>query len=136
MQRGSGAGKLKKVSQTYDPYTPARRVDCNVTFEAVNTVAQNSATVRAPITPNVMSNMTQLFNGKRAQKTFASCEQSATLLNGKYSFLPDDLSDYEMGYISKAASDAAGENPRAFLSITFSASVTLSGFTIAFEPES
>ena len=67
-----------------------------MTFEAVNTVAQNSATVHAPVTPNIMSNMTQLLNGKRAQKTFASCEQGATLLNGKYSFLPDDLSDYEM----------------------------------------
>ena len=72
MQRGSGDGKLKKVSQAYDPYTPARRVDCNVTFEAVNTVAQNSATVRGVIMPNIMSNMTQLLNGKRAQKTFAS----------------------------------------------------------------
>ena len=136
MQRGSGDGKLKKVSQAYDPYTPARRVDCKVTFEAVNTVAQNSATVHAPITPNVMSNMTQLLNGKRAQKTFASCEQDATLLNGKYSFLPDDISDYEIGYISKVVSDAAGEHANAILRIAFSASVTLSGFTIAFEPES
>ena len=136
MQRGSGDGKLKKVSRTYDPYTTARRIDCKVTFEAVNTVAQNSATVRSIITPNVMSDMTQLLNGKRAQKTFASCEQCATLLNGKYSFLPDNLSDYEIGYISKGVSNAAGENPRAFLNITFSASVTLSGFTIAFEPES
>ena len=136
MQRGSGDGKLKKVSQAYNPYTPARHVDCKVTFEAVNTVAQNSATVVSVFDQSTLSNLSQIMNGSRAQKTFASCEPFATFLNGKYSFLPDDLSECEIGYISDDYSDENCENALSYLIVSFPEAVTLAGFTIAFEPES
>ena len=136
MQRGSGDGKLKKVSRTYDPYTTARRIDCKVTFEAVNSAAQKSATAVSVFDQSTLSDLSQLMNGSRAQKTFASCEPFATFLNGKYSFLPDDLSEYDIGYISDGYSDENCENASSHLTVSFPEAVTLAGFTIAFEPES
>lgn len=125
---------MKKVSNAYNPYTSARKVDCEVTFEAINKTAQENASIYAFLPSNI-SNISQLTNGSRAQKTFASCEPNATLLNGKYSFLPDNLADYEIGYISKNTSDINGENSKATLIVSFPQPVTLSGFTIFFEPE-
>lgn len=96
------------VYSTYNPYTTVRDVDILVNFDVVNAEAMEDATITVTDSED-FSDITQLRDGNLDSQKFATCENELVILDGSWSYLPDNITTEEIGWWSESLSDENGE---------------------------
>lgn len=98
--------------------------------------AKDNAVVGASEKPDFV-NLSQLKSDKLVVKNYGNpCENYQTVLDGKQSLLPNDLSNTSLGYWSDTTSDSENTlSPSVKLEFTTSRPFTSQGFTIVFDTD-
>lgn len=118
------------VSETYNPYTTIRDVNMIVKFDAINEAASTYAQYNSVDIADV-ANLTQLNNLDYTDVNYATCENGLVMLDGTWDYLPDTLTDEQIGWWTYSISNATGEfatNP--VIDIDVGQTVSCVGFTL------
>lgn len=127
-----------QTSEAYNPYTTVRDVDMVVTFPALSESAATYATYSSQYKESI-SDLSQLNNLNYTDTKWATCENGLTLLDGTFRFLPDVLTNEQIGWWSNTLSSSYpaiyGEgyelgNTSLSISLPLAHKATVVGFTI------
>lgn len=118
------------VSQTYNPYTAVRDVDILVDFAAVNNDAAEYATFTATDYAD-FTDYDNLTDGITESPKYATCEKGLVMLDGSWSYLPDEITTEQIGWWSESVADNNGEfDNYPTLTATLSRAESCVGFTL------
>lgn len=125
---------MYNVPAGYAPYTDTRRVDLKFSF---GVVAPDAATLAQPrsSTQSVVSQIAQTHDEvEEMSGKYTSLEQNMCLLDGSYSFYPDDVDPYQTGWQSSFISNENGLYSSApYLEFSFAQPQDSFGFTLVFD---
>lgn len=117
-----------QTSETYNPYTTVRDVDMIVKFPAISDTAASHASYSVTNTESI-SDLSQLNNLNYTDTKWATCENGLTLLDGTFRYLPDVLTNEQIGWWTHSLSGSVC-TVNETLTILLSQKETVVGFTI------
>ena len=121
---------MVNVSRNYNPYRDARHVDMLIEFD----LSEHEATQNGTIYVNnyeTISNFSQLKQSDYRDKKYATCEDGLVLLDGTWSYMPDDTSNEHIGWWGKSISNENAEfNVTPTFTVEFTNIYSCVGFTL------